>query len=65
MKGSGISCQVSDENDKPVAGANVTFLLPERGPGGTFFGTWRNVVVTTDQQGRAPAVRARQHCRHA
>jgi hypothetical protein len=45
--------QVSDENDKPVAGANVTFLLPERGPGGTFFGTWRNVVVTTDQQGRA------------
>ena len=45
--------QVRDENNAPLAGANVTFLLPERGPGGTFFGTWRNLVVTTNEQGRA------------
>lgn len=45
--------EVRDENDKPVAGAKVTFSLPERGPGGTFFGASRNQSVTTNEQGRA------------
>src|SRR5207237_1415690 len=45
--------QVRDENDKPVNGAKVTFTLPDRGPGGTFYGTGRNLSVTTNDQGRA------------
>ena len=45
--------QVRDENDKRVAGAKVTFSLPERGPGGTFFGALKNLSVTTNEQGRA------------
>lgn len=45
--------EVRDEGDKPVAGAKVTFSLPERGPGGTFFGASRNVTMTTNEQGRA------------
>ncbi len=45
--------EVRDESDKPVAGAKVTFSLPERGPGGTFFGASRNVTMTTNEQGRA------------
>lgn len=45
--------EVRDENDKPVAGAKVTFSLPERGPGGTFFGASRNLSITTNEQGRA------------
>jgi len=45
--------QVRDENDKPVTGAKVTFTLPDRGPGGTFFGTGKNLSVTTNDQGRA------------
>ncbi len=47
--------QVQDENDKPVAGANVTFLLPERGPGGNFFGAYNKLTVTTNEQGNAAA----------
>jgi hypothetical protein len=45
--------EVRDENDKPVAGAKLTFALPERGPGGTFFGSGSNLNVTTNGQGRA------------
>ena len=45
--------EVRDEADKPVAGAKVTFSLPERGPGGTFFGASRNLSITTNEQGRA------------
>ena len=45
--------EVRDESDNPVAGAKVTFVLPERGPGGTFFGAGTSVSVTSDQQGRA------------
>ena len=44
--------QVRDENDEPVAGGEVTFSMPESGPGGTFFG-WRKLIVTTNEQGRA------------
>jgi hypothetical protein len=47
--------EVRDETDKPVSGAKVTFALPERGPGGTFFGASRSVTVPTNEQGRATA----------
>jgi hypothetical protein len=45
--------EVRDQNDKPVPGAKVTFSLPERGPGGSFFGAARVVTVPTNEQGRA------------
>ena len=45
--------EVRDQNDKPVPGAKVTFSLPERGPGGSFFGAARNVTVPANEQGRA------------
>src|SRR5436190_3152440 len=45
--------EVRDENDTPVAGAKVTFLAPERGASGTFFGAGTTLSVTSDQQGRA------------
>jgi hypothetical protein len=45
--------QVEDENHKPVAGAAVTFLLPNDGPGGTFAGGARTMTVTTDSKGQA------------
>jgi len=47
--------EVRDESDRPVAGAKVTFSLPERGAGGTFFGASRNLTITTNDQGRATA----------
>jgi len=47
--------EVRDETDRPVSGAKVTFALPERGPGGTFFGASRTVTVPTNDQGRASA----------
>jgi len=47
--------QVVDENNRPVAGATVMFLLPESGPGGTFPNGARSLVVTTDSQGKAVA----------
>lgn len=47
--------QVQDENHKPVAGAIVTFTLPERGAGGTFANGAHTLTVTTDQQGQAMA----------
>jgi hypothetical protein len=47
--------QVEDENRKPVAGAAVTFLLPNQGPGATFANGARSVTITTNDQGRAVA----------
>lgn len=47
--------QVEDENHKPVAGAVVTFLLPNQGPSGTFLNGQQMLTVTTDAQGRATA----------
>jgi hypothetical protein len=47
--------EVQDENNRPVAGAVVTFLLPDRGPTGTFANGARSLSVTTDAQGRAVA----------
>ncbi len=47
--------QVEDENRKPVAGAAVTFLLPNQGAGATFANGARSLTITTDAQGRATA----------
>lgn len=47
--------EVQDENNKPVAGAIVTFVLPDRGASGTFANGARSLSVTTDAQGRAVA----------
>lgn len=50
---------VSDETGKSVAGAAVSFQLPETGPGGTFTNGLRTDVAITDARGRA-SVRAFQ-----
>jgi len=47
--------QVEDENQRPVAGAVVVFLLPESGPSGVFPNGSRMTTAITDQQGRAVA----------
>jgi hypothetical protein len=47
--------EVRDESGRPVPGAQVTFSLPEIGPGGTFAGGSKKFTVTTDAQGRAAA----------
>lgn len=47
--------QVEDENRKPVAGAAVTFLLPNQGAGATFANGSQSLTITTDAQGRAVA----------
>lgn len=45
--------EVRDENEKPVARAEVVFQLPFTGPGGTFYGWLRTNTTRTDEQGRA------------
>jgi hypothetical protein len=47
--------QVEDENGRPVAGAAVTFLLPDSGPSGVFTHGARSLLVRTDRAGRASA----------
>ena len=47
--------QVEDENRKPIAGAAVTFLLPQQGPGATFANGGRSTTLLTDTNGRAVA----------
>jgi|SRR5579863_3248559 len=47
--------QVEDENNRPVAGAAVVFLLPNDGAGGTFTGGAKSLSVMTDANGRAVA----------
>jgi hypothetical protein len=47
--------QVEDENRRPVAGAAVVFMLPERGATGVFPNGSRTATVFTDNQGRAVA----------
>jgi hypothetical protein len=44
--------EVQDENHRPVAGAAVTFLLPDSGPGGAFAGGSRSVSLVTGSNGR-------------
>jgi hypothetical protein len=45
--------EVTDETGRPVAGAAVSFHMPEEGPSGTFANGLRTEVVTTDEHGRA------------
>jgi len=45
--------EVTDETGKPVAGAAVSFHLPDDGPTGVFLNGLRTEVSTTDAAGRA------------
>ena len=47
--------QVEDQNRRPVAGAAVVFMLPQRGASGVFSNGSRTLTVMTDSQGRAEA----------
>ena len=47
--------QVTDENDRPVGGALVTFALPQNGPGAVFSNGARTLTVTADSNGMATA----------
>lgn len=47
--------EVRDENNKPVAGASVAFLLPDSGPGVVSSNGSRMVSSMTDANGRAAA----------
>jgi hypothetical protein len=47
--------QVVDENDRPVAGAAITFTLPSRGASGVFANGARSMTILTDSQGMASA----------
>jgi hypothetical protein len=48
-----ITVEITEETGKPVAGAAVSFHLPEDGPGGAFVNGLRTEVVVTDSHGRA------------
>lgn len=47
-----LSVEITDETGKPVAGAAVSFQLPESGPSGTFGNGLRTDVLLTDAHGR-------------
>jgi hypothetical protein len=47
--------QVYDENNRPIGGATVAFLLPASGPGGVFANGTNVLSVATDAAGRATA----------
>ncbi|MGH9627170.1 MAG: carboxypeptidase-like regulatory domain-containing protein [Bryobacteraceae bacterium] len=47
--------QVEDENRRPVAGAAVTFLLPNQGAGAVTADGGRSLTILTDNNGRAVA----------
>ena len=47
--------EVRDENNKPVAGASVVFLLPNSGPGLVSSNGTRMITTMTDANGRAAA----------
>ena len=47
--------QVEDENHKPIAGAAVTFLLPNQGAGASFANGAKSLTVLTDDKGQAVA----------
>jgi hypothetical protein len=48
-----LTVEVTDETGRPVAGAAVSFHLPEDGPSGIFVNGLRTEVVTADERGRA------------
>lgn len=45
--------RVVDDDNQPVRGATVTFVLPDRGPGGEFAGDVRELAIVTDEKGQA------------
>jgi hypothetical protein len=45
--------QVEDQNHKPVAGAAVTFFLPNEGASGVFSNGSRSITILTDAEGKA------------
>jgi hypothetical protein len=47
--------EVTDENNKPVAGAAVVFFLPTSGPGASFPGGANSFTAVTGADGRAAA----------
>jgi hypothetical protein len=48
-----ITVEITEETGKPIAGAAVSFHLPEDGPGGAFVNGLRTEVVITDVRGHA------------
>jgi hypothetical protein len=54
--GSRIVVEVRDQNDRPLAGAEVVFQLPSSGPGGHFPGFESTRKTTTTRQGQAAMV---------
>ena len=48
-----LTVEITEETGKPVAGAAVSFHLPESGPGGLFLNGLRTEVAITDVQGHA------------
>ncbi len=51
--------EVHDKNDRPVAGAHVTFALPKDGPRALFAGGKNSISVRTGSNGRAKAAEMR------
>jgi hypothetical protein len=51
--GRDVVVEVRDERDRPVAGAQVTFMMPSLGPSGAFPGGARTFTTATDSAGRA------------
>ena len=47
--------EITDANGRPVAGARVSFQVPEEGPGGVFANGLRTDIAITDSGGRAAA----------
>ena len=52
-KAAPVEVEVRDDEEKPVAGAEVIFQLPYMGPGGVFYGWMRTHHTRTNEQGRA------------
>ncbi len=50
-----VTVQVTDETGKPVAGASVSFHLPDEGPGGAFAGGMHTDIAITSADGKATA----------
>jgi hypothetical protein len=50
-----VTVQITDETGKPVAGASVSFHLPDDGPSGAFTGGMRTDVAITAADGKATA----------
>jgi hypothetical protein len=48
-----LAVQITDDLGRAVAGAAVSFRLPEEGPGGLFSNRLRTEVIVSDSNGRA------------